>query len=57
MIKHFNTAMSVGSKSGSSKSGKSIGTVVMIGAFALIAYFGYKYLIQNNQPVTNTNED
>jgi hypothetical protein len=57
MIKHFNTALSSSSSSGSSKSGKGIGTIVMIGALALIAYFGYKYLVERNQPVAKTNED
>ena len=57
MIKHFNTAMSAGSSSGSSKNGSGIGTVVLIAILAAGAYFGYRYLTRRNQPVVKTDED
>ena len=57
MIKHFNTAMSAGSTSGSGKSGSGVGTIIWVALIAAGVYFGYKYLTRNNQPVVTTDDD
>ena len=56
MIKHFNTAITAGTTSGS-KGGKGIGTIVLIALLAAGAYFGYRYLTRRNQPVAKVDED
>jgi hypothetical protein len=56
MIKHFNTALSAGASSGTGKKG-GVGTIVVIGVLAALAYFGYKYVVTRNQPVIANNED
>lgn len=55
MIKHFNTAMSTGSSSGSSKGG--VGTIIWIALIAAGVYFGYKYITRTSQPVITKDND
>jgi uncharacterized membrane protein YczE len=57
MIKHFNTAMSAGSSSGSGKGGSGMGTIIWVALIGAAVYFGYKYLTRNNQPVVTRDED
>lgn len=57
MIKHFNTAMSVGSSNAGSGKGKGMGAFIVIAILAVGAYFGYKYIVSRNQPVKTQDED
>jgi hypothetical protein len=57
MIKHFNTALSSGTASGTSKKGGGMGTLVVIALIAAVAYFGYKFVVERNQPVSKSEEE
>ena len=57
MIKHFNTAVSAGTTSGSAKGGKGMGTILVVGLLLVGGYFAYKYITKRNQPTTVTDED
>lgn len=57
MIKHFNTAVSAGTSSGSTKGGKGMGTILVVGLLLVGGYFAYKYITKRNQPTTVTDED
>jgi hypothetical protein len=57
MIKHFNTALSAGTASGTSKKGGGMGTIILVGLLLVGGYFAYRYITKRNQPVKTQDED